>query len=347
MGGAMMKTRPDFSRQGGVECYIGIVLGIFLLAGFLVTDNPAMASDNDRGKDKKWVRKPAACAQTSQAALAACRYSASSDYYLGIGACNNIAERQDKQVCLDEIRDTLKEDTATCNEQFQARQEVCRELGKGPYDPDISSDNFTSDINNTYFPLKENDTYIYQQKDGDEILQTIVVKVGGTTTINGFPCRVVTDKVFEGEGTSGNLLEDTIDWFAQDLDGNVWYFGETTIAYTYDEYGNPTASTEGSWMAGVDGAKPGIIMYADPSDKIGLLYRQEFALGTAEDLGKVVGINESVTADGKLCNGCVHTEDSTPFEPGLIEDKYYAPGKGLVLTIDPDGTREELISITP
>lgn len=75
-----------------------------------------------------------------------------------------------------------------------------------------------------------------------------------------------------------------------------------------------------------------------------VFYRQEFALGTAEDLGKVVGINESVTIGLGTYADCVHTEDSTPFEPGLIENKYYAPNVGLVLTIDPDGIREELIT---
>src|SRR5262249_40889314 len=145
--------------------------------------------------------------------------------------------------------------------------------------------------------------------------------------------------VCQKEGTSsGKLLEDTIDWYSQDRDGNVLYFGETTIAYTYDDAGNPTASIEGSWMAFTDNAKPGLIMPAHPGGQVGKLYRQEFALGTAEDLGRVIATN--VRAPGTSYTGCVHTQDSSALEPGVIEDKYYAPGVGLVLTVDPDGTRE-------
>jgi hypothetical protein len=129
--------------------------------------------------------------------------------------------------------------------------------------------------------------------------------VGGTTTIAGVQCRVVTDKVFDKD--NNKLVEDTIDWYAQDNNGNVWYFGETTITYTYDEEGNPTASTEGSWIAGVDEAKPGIIMYGAPKNHKGELYCQEFSLGKAEDLSRVVGINESVMAGGVTYKGCVHT----------------------------------------
>ncbi len=340
-----------------------VVLGPGLLN---IGTSKALAHD-DRGDWWKGKRHPKVtnCAQTSQAALTACRNSATSDYWLGIGACDNLFDRQEKQDCLDEAQSSLKEDYATCSEQFQARQDVCGELGQGPYDPDISPDNFVSKpkllIGNEYFPLNRGSKYTYQSKnpndseDPDMILQTIVVKVKGTTTIAGVTCRIVTDKVYDGEGTDGDLVEDTIDWFAQDNDGNVWYFGETTIAYEYDENGNPTASTEGSWMAGVDEAKPGIIMYAAPGDHKDALYRQEFLLGTAEDLGKVIGIVDTLVGllpDGvSLPDGVVgpylHTQDSTPLDvPAVIEDKYYAPGVGLVLTVEPEA-KEVLTEIEP
>jgi hypothetical protein len=308
----------------------------------------ALAHDgrNDRGH-----HKPVACAQTSKAALTACRNSASSDYWLGIGACDNISDPQEKKACLDEARSSLKDDYNTCNEQFVARQEVCRELGQGPYDPVLDPQDFFSDITNIYSPFPSGNTYTYKSTAPGTGTQTIVVKVGDTTTIDvggdSFDCLTVTDKVYDGNDTNGNLLEDTIDWYSQDGAGNVWYFGETTIAYTYDDAGNPTASTEGSWMAGMDEAKPGIIMPANPEAQINKLYRQEFFLGTAEDLGKVVGTNETVTAGDVEYTRCVHTHDTSPLEPGVIEDKWYAPNVGLVLTIgESDGTREELTSFT-
>jgi hypothetical protein len=324
-----MKIRSNFTGQACAGSFTKICLAVFLLVGFLMTASVAMAHDNDKDKRSN------ACAQTSKAALAACTSSATSDYWLGIGACDNLSDRQEKQDCIDEARKSLKEDSQTCSEQFQARQEVCQDLGRGPYDPDFNSGNFVSNpTGNSFFPLNPGTKYTY--KSG---LQTIKVEVGDTTTIAGVDCRIVTDKVYDKDQ---RLVEDTIDWYAQDEEGNVWYFGETTIAFTFTDEGNPSASTEGSWMTGVDEAKPGIIMYADPENHKGLLYRQEFLLGTAEDLGRVIGIEPSVTVPAGTFTNCVHTQDSSPLEPGVIEDKYYAPGVGLVLTIDPDGTREEL-----
>jgi hypothetical protein len=312
-----------------------------------IATGQALAND-DRGDDwdYKQHRKVNACAQTTEAALTACQLAAQEDYNLALGNCYNVSDAKDQKECLKEAKNDLKDAKGECTDQREARQEVCRELGKGPYDPDSDPADFSSDINNTYFPLVQGQTYTYQSEDTEGNIQTIVVTVQGMTTIDGFPCREVTDKVYEGVGTAGNLLEDTIDWFSQDGEGNVWYFGESTIAFTYDDEGNPTPSTEGSWKAGEDGAKPGMIMPSDPGGQIDELYRQEFSLGTAEDLGRVIGTGESVTAGGVPYTGCLHTQDSTPLEPGVIEDKYYAPGVGLVLTLEPDG-REELISIIP
>jgi len=90
-------------------------------------------------------------------------------------------------------------------------------------------------------------------------------------------------------------------------------------------------------------------MPADPGGQIDLLYRQEFALGTAEGLGKAIEIVDvlpdlpnGVSLPAEVHGPYLHTQDSTPLEPDLIEDKYYAPGVGLVLTIEPEAT-EELI----
>ena len=311
----------------------------------------ALAHDgrNDDQGNNKHYKKVNACAQTTEAAFAACNLAAQEDYNLALGNCYNLSDANDQKECFKEAKNDFKDARGECSDQGEARQEVCRDLGKGPYDPDLDPADFSSDIKNTYFSLVQSQTFTYQSEDTEGNIQTIVVSVQGTTTIDGFPCREVTDKVWEGtdaDPLTGRLLEDTIDWFSQDSDGNVWYFGESTIAYTYDEDGNPTPSTEGSWKAGEDGAKPGVIMPAVPGDQLGELYRQEFFLGTAEDLGRVVGVGETVMAGGVTYTDCVHTQDSTPLEPDVIEDKFYAPGVGLVLTVEPEAT-EELISITP
>ena len=120
----------------------------------------------------------------------------------------------------------------------------------------------------------------------------------------------------------GNLTEKTFDYYAQDKKGNVWYFGEDTKEY---ENGK-VVSTKGSWEAGVDGAKPGFIMQADP--KVGETYRQEYYEGEAEDMAKVLSLSESVTVPYGSFDQVLVTKEWTPLEPGLVEHKYYAPGVG-------------------
>jgi hypothetical protein len=123
---------------------------------------------------------------------------------------------------------------------------------------------------------------------------------------------------------AGEIHEDTFDWYAQDVDGNVWYMGEDTKEY---EDGK-VSSTEGSWEAGVDGALPGIIMPADPT--VGLAYTQEHYAGEAEDKGKIVGLGKSVEVPYGSFDEVLVTEDWTPLEAKILEHKYYAPGIGVV-----------------
>jgi hypothetical protein len=124
---------------------------------------------------------------------------------------------------------------------------------------------------------------------------------------------------------AGELQELTFDWYTQDVDGNVWYFGEDS-----KEYANGVVtSTGGSWEAGVNGALPGIIMLADP--RVGTAYRQEYYRGEAEDMGKVVALGEHVSVPAGSFDDVVVTQDFTPLEPSILERKYYAPGIGVVL----------------
>ena len=112
------------------------------------------------------------------------------------------------------------------------------------------------------------------------------------------------------------------------------------------EDGEP-AGLEGSWQAGADGAQPGILMKADP--QVGDVYRQEYAIGEAEDAAAVLGTNEAVSVPYGDFAGCLMTGEFTPIEPDTIEfmeHKFYAPGVGLLLEVDSEtGERLELIDI--
>jgi hypothetical protein len=137
----------------------------------------------------------------------------------------------------------------------------------------------------------------------------------------------------------GELIEDTFDWFAQDIDGNVWYLGEDTKEYENGE----VVTTEGSWEAGVDGAEAGIVMLANP--QVGDAYRQEWYPGHAEDVAEVVSLNEEVTVPFGTFTNCLQTRDFSTLEPELNEFKYYCTSVGAVtleVVID-SGERVELI----
>src|SRR4029078_4595279 len=106
-----------------------------------------------------------------------------------------------------------------------------------------------------------------------------------TRVILGVRCVEVHDTV----KTDGQLTEDKLDLLAQDRDGNVWYFGENT----HELEDGLITTIDGTFMAGVNGDKPGIIMKAQPA--VNDFYRQEFSIGNAEDLAEVVAVDESVS----------------------------------------------------
>ena len=157
---------------------------------------------------------------------------------------------------------------------------------------------FVEHIDNPWFPLVPGTTYIYRgMKDGEPSREVLRV-THRTKLIDGVRCTVLEDRLY----LSGRLEERTTDWYAQDEEGTVWYFGEDTAEL--DEQGRVT-SREGSWQAGVDGARAGIYMPADP--KVGQSFAQEFYAGHAEDHFKVVDLAAPV--DGsvhELAGGAAH-----------------------------------------
>jgi hypothetical protein len=198
---------------------------------------------------------------------------------------------------------------------------------------EIDPADFTIQIDNPFLPLQPGTTFLYKGlKEGSKQRDRFVV-TENTIVIDGVRCRVVHDKVF----VKGVLEEDTFDYFAQDRDGNVWYFGEDTKEL--DKKGR-VISTEGSWRAGVDGARPGIIMEADP--KVGDHYFQENAAPVAQDEATVLNLHEIVAVPfGKFTN-CLQTKEFTQLEPGNVEHKFYARGVGFIYGIVVRGGNERL-----
>ena len=207
------------------------------------------------------------------------------------------------------------------------------------YDPRLDPADFVPAVTNPYFPLVPGTTFFYEGQT-DEGVETVLVEVlEETRTILGITATVVRDRVF----LDGDLIEDTFDWFAQQNTGDVWYLGEDSKEIEDGE----VVSTEGSWEAGVDGAKPGIIMWGDPAAHLNEEYRQEFYPGVAEDVATVIGLDERVEVPQGTYTGCIRTEDRNPLESGSVEHKYYCAGVGLTLEGPADGSeRFELTEIT-
>jgi hypothetical protein len=121
--------------------------------------------------------------------------------------------------------------------------------------------------------------------------------------------------------------------------GNVWYFGEDSREYRDGE----VVSTEGSWLAGVDGAQPGIVMPAVPT--IGQSFRQECAPGVAEDMFTVLDLAQAVTVPVGSFDNVLQIADSTPLSPGVVEHKFYGPGVGLLRVVLVHGGAEEAVLV--
>src|SRR5438552_3439424 len=191
------------------------------------------------------------CQITSQEGLTSCKKSAQSDYWNAVGMCVNMIDPQSQQACMQKAKSDQQTAMADCQDQFTSRSQVCSKVGPGPYNPIIDPANYTTNIDNPYFPLKPGTTYVYEGPTSQGFIHTEFAVTTNTKLIDGVTCVEVHDQVF----TDGALTEDTLDWFAQDRDGNVWYFGEDS-----DELiGGRVSSLGGTWQGGVNGASPGIV----------------------------------------------------------------------------------------
>ncbi len=223
--------------------------------------------------------------------------------------------------------------------------------GAANLDVEFDADNFTNPtlITNPLWPLIPGSVFVYyaEGEDGCEVGKTTVLAstkddFEGEYSENNFEALQVEDLEWISEECDGEyiLVEETIDWYAQDDDGNVWYLGEETVAYD-DEEECPTSA--GSWEAGSDvaevgsDAEAGIIMLAEP--QVGLAYPQEYYEDEAEDMGKVLQAETKVSLEltERVYAGCLKTKEWTPLERGQVEHKFYCPPLGLVLVNELSG----------
>lgn len=206
-----------------------------------------------------------------------------------------------------------------------------------PFDPA----NFSNPQANPYFPMSRGTLWTYHSTSKKGGPETNIVEVTRRTeTILGVATTVVHDVVYLQDGS---IAEDTFDWYAADDQGNVWYFGEDTKTYDHGKL----LGTEGSWRAGQNGARPGIIFLAHP--QVGDQYLQEDSPGVVADMARIISLDETVTVNGVTYTQVIETTEWTPIEPGHRAHKFYAPGAGTVLETSTreGGERVELVSISP
>jgi hypothetical protein len=192
----------------------------------------------------------------------------------------------------------------------------------GHYAPKLDPADFVDVVDNPYLPLAVGSRWVYEgpadTPGNTEHIEVVVLP--DRKDIVGISATVVRDIVT----VNGVVIEDTVDWYAQDKDGNVWYLGEDVKDYQDGKL----VDTAGSFEAGVDGASPGIVMLAHPAE--GMAYRQEFYEGNAEGLGEVTSVGGSKTVPAGDYTDVVVTKDWNPLEPDVIEQKIYAPGIGVI-----------------
>lgn len=272
------------------------------------------------------------CSDTTHFALKACMTESQSTLARATARCVNKSVKTERFACNKVAATVLSSDEKLCKAQQKARQSLCGKIGEAAYDPAFRPANFVSAAEaaahpNRYFPLVPGMHQVYRGEGETSVIDVL----DEVKHIGGVECRTVHDTVAHHLDGADVVIEDTLDWFAQDKLGNVWYCGEVSSSYDYVsvDHARELRDLHGSWKALRAGALPGIVMLARP--KVGKVYRQEFDLGNAEDVARIVSITASATATVGSCSGnCVVTRDSTPLAPGGEEIKIYAPGFGLI-----------------
>ena len=278
------------------------------------------------------------CAASANSQRLACQFDLRDDFYTESAICLDSAAQD--EACFSDAEDGFDEGIEVCDDILEARLDLCEALDDATHDPEFGeafAANFVDPLEigvsvapNPWFPLVTGNRWVYEG-DGESIE---VVVTGDTKLIDGVTCVVVIDTASEEDV----VVEITNDWYAQDVDGNVWYCDETADPELVD--------IDGSWKAGRDGNEAGLLLPIDPQP--GDIFRQEFAQTDAEDVIEILAIDATEAAPGGACNGnCLLTRDFTPLEPDAEENKYYVPGIGLIVEIDlATGDRVELAEFT-
>ncbi|HZN54488.1 MAG TPA: hypothetical protein VFB67_04140 [Candidatus Polarisedimenticolaceae bacterium] len=188
-------------------------------------------------------------------------------------------------------------------------------------DFDTKSCTFRSSGKNPYFDLTPGFRALFRGSENGKPVENTITVTDETKTVDGVETRIVEERETHG----GKLVEVSRNYFAIcEGTNSVFYFGEDVDLYRRDEI----VGHGGSWLAGTNGAKPGLIMPG--VNLLGARYFQEVAPGIAMDQAETAALNETVKTPAGVFEHCLKVRETNPLEPGELEFKLYAPGVGLV-----------------
>lgn len=174
---------------------------------------------------------------------------------------------------------------------------------------------------NPFFSLAPDTQHILEGDEEGDTIRTVMTVLHKTRMVNDVPTRVIEERHY----VNGELDEVSRNFFSMCFQNNsIFYFGEEVDYYEEGEI----TSHEGAWLAGVDGATPGLYMPGLPL--LGARYYQEVAPGEALDRAEVVRLTERVSVPAGSWDGCLVTVETTPLEPDTEDIKRYCPGVGIV-----------------
>lgn len=289
------------------------------------------------------------CSATATALFRACGFEVQDNYWKAVAICTNISDNSERAQCLTTARGDRESAIEKCEDQFEGRQDNCRDIGEGRYELELNPPNFVNDFENPanpnpYFPLRVGNTWEF--RGGDEI-NTLRV-LSDRKLIEGIHAITVEDHVFRGL----DLAEDTDDWFAMAANADVYYLGEEVKNFDSFDGDVPRlpelVSIDGSFKHGRNGDQGGLFFPA--SVHAGQFIVEEFSLGNAEDVTKVLsttyrfGTNPDLDQlvpqqlAQRMCaaGNCIVTKNYSLLEPGVFARKYYARGIGFFLETKPD-----------
>jgi hypothetical protein len=191
---------------------------------------------------------------------------------------------------------------------------------------------FVAGVDHPYFPLTPGTVWIYVGDDKGLSRRDEVRVLGQAQVIAGVSCTAVMQEVFLDD----ELAEVTTEWYAQDIDGNLWKFGEQSLE---PDANGQFVTTADTWVAGEDGMLPWMFLAADP--RVGDVYLGITPEG--EEVLQVLSLTETATVPAGSFENCLQIVE----DPDDEDDQdiiIYGPGAGLV-SEQSTGGRIDLVSI--